>query len=167
MTQNISDKKTGEYRPVDILIVEDNPGDAELIIRSVSTQYPACEVYVAEDGEEALDFLNCRGKFSGRKPGKSLKVIFLDIKLPKINGFEVLREIKSHADTRSIPVVIISSSGEDVDIKEAYDLGANAYITKPFEYERFTAIMQSTVSFWLSVNELPDKNNMLLQRGNR
>jgi CheY-like chemotaxis protein len=167
MTQNISDKKTGEYRPVDILIVEDNPGDAELIIRSVSTQYPACEVYVAEDGEEALDFVYCRGKFSGRKPGKSLKVIFLDIKLPKINGFEVLREIKSHADTKSIPVVIISSSREDVDVKEAYELGANAFVLKPLEYERFTAVMQSTVSFWLSVNELPDKNNTLLHRGNR
>ncbi|MEI7983220.1 MAG: response regulator [Bacteroidota bacterium] len=141
------------YDPVDILIVEDNPTDAELTIRALKEQKLINEIFLAEDGEEALDFIFNRGRFAGRNPKKPLKVIFLDLKLPKLDGLQVLREIKSHPNTRTIPVVIVTSSKEDPDIKTAYELGANSYVVKPVEFEGFISAMQHTGLFWLLVNE--------------
>jgi two-component system, response regulator len=144
-----------EYNPVDTLIVEDNPHDAELIMRTLIKKNLAKQFYIAEDGEEALDFLFCRGKFSSRNPLNLLKVIFLDLKLPKINGLEVLKELKTSMITKKVPVVIITSSKEDMDIKSAFELGANSYVVKPVEFDSFLEAITNTGFYWLMVNEPP------------
>jgi len=141
--------------PVDILLVEDNPNDVELTIRALRKHHIANKIFVVEDGEEALDFVFCRGKFAERDTTKPLKVIFLDLKLPKVNGLEVLREIKSNEKTKRLPVVIVTSSKEDPDIKAAYELGANSYVVKPVNFDDFVQAMHSTGLFWLLVNEIP------------
>ena len=141
--------------PVEILIVEDNPNDAELTIRALKKQNLANQVFVVEDGEEALDFIYCRGQYGGRDPNKPLRVIFLDLKLPKINGLEVLKEIKSNSITRNLPVVVVSSSKEDPDIKTAYELGANSYVVKPVDFDTFVEAMSHTGLYWLLVNVSP------------
>jgi len=141
--------------PVDILIVEDNPHDAELMVRTLSKQKLANKIFIAEDGVEALDFIFCHGIFSGRDKIRPPKVIFLDLKLPKVNGLEVLNEIKSNVETKKIPVVIITSSKEDPDIKTAYDLGANSYIVKPVDFVEFMHAIGTTGLYWLLINEAP------------
>jgi two-component system, response regulator len=146
---------TTNYNPVQILIVEDNPNDAELTLRAFRKHNLANEIYVAEDGVEALDFIFCEGKFKSRDSSSSLKVIFLDLKLPKVNGLEVLKKIKTDPKTKKLPVVIITSSKEDPDINAAYDLGANAYVVKPVDFNDFMKAMQDTGLFWLLVNEVP------------
>jgi len=146
---------TTNYNPVQILIVEDNPNDAELTLRAFKKHNLANEIYVAEDGVEALDFIFCEGKFKSRDNTTSLKVIFLDLKLPKVNGLEVLKRIKTDPKTKKLPVVIITSSKEDPDINEAYELGANAYVVKPVDFNDFMKAMQDTGLFWLLVNEIP------------
>ncbi len=143
------------FKPVDILIVEDNPMDAELTIRALKKQKLGNQLIVVTDGEEALDFIFCRGKFSGRDSNTTLKVIFLDLKLPKVSGMEVLREIKSNKKTRKLPVVVITSSNEDPDIEAAYELGANSYVVKPVDFDAFFEAMSSTGLYWLLVNEAP------------
>jgi two-component system, response regulator len=143
------------YNPVQILIVEDNPNDAELTLRAFKKHNLANEIYVAEDGVEALDFIFCEGKFKARNISSSLRVIFLDLKLPKVNGLEVLKRIKSDPKTKKLPVVIITSSKEDPDINAAYELGANAYVVKPVDFNDFMKAMQETGLFWLLVNEIP------------
>lgn len=143
------------YEPVDILIVEDNPDDAELIIRALKRQNLANRLVVVEDGKEALEFIFCTGKYVARNNSKALKVVFLDLKLPKLNGLEVLNEIKSNQETKKIPVVIVTSSKEDPDIKTAYELGANAYVVKPVGFNDFVTSVQNTGLFWLLVNETP------------
>jgi len=142
-----------KYDPVDILIVEDNPQDAELTIRALKKHNLANQVYLAEDGEEALNFLFSRGEFSHRDLSNAPRVVFLDLKLPKVGGLDVLREIKSNPITRKIPVVVVTSSKEDPDIKSAYELGANSYVVKPVEFEAFFSSMSQTGYFWLLVNE--------------
>jgi two-component system, response regulator len=143
------------YDPVEILLVEDNPNDAELTIRALKKYNLGNELYVAQDGQEALDFVFCQGEFASRHSVKSLRVIFLDLKLPKINGLEVLKEIKSDPRTKKLPVVIITSSKEDPDIETAYELGANSYVVKPVGFDDFIRAMQNTGLFWLLVNEVP------------
>jgi two-component system response regulator len=113
---------------VDILIVEDDPRDAELTLRALRKNNLANHVFVAEDGEEALDFFFCRGKFSGRSLNSPPKVVLLDLKLPKVNGLEILKAIKSDSRTKHIPVVIVTSSREEPDVKKAYELGVNSYV---------------------------------------
>jgi two-component system response regulator len=143
------------FDPVQILIVEDNPNDAELTLRALKKNNLMNEVHVAEDGQEALDFIFCSGKFSARNQAKPLKVIFLDLKLPKVSGLEVLARIKSDPKTKMLPVVVITSSKEDPDIKAAYALGTNGYVVKPIEFNDFMKAMQNTGLFWLLVNEPP------------
>lgn len=143
------------FDPVEILIVEDNPNDAELTIRALKKQNLANDFYVAEDGQQALDFVFCKGEFSSRSPAKPLKVIFLDLKLPKISGLEVLKELKSNPLTMKLPVVVVSSSKEDPDIKAAYAYGVNGYVVKPVDFNDFVKAMQQTGLFWLLVNESP------------
>lgn len=140
---------------IDILIVEDNPYDAELTVRTLKKQNLSYQIFVAENGAEALDFIFCRKKFSNRNSLKPLKVIFLDLKLPKVNGLEVLKEIKSNPDTKKLPVVIITSSREDQDIKAAYELGANGYVVKPLDFDSFLLAIGKMSSYWLTVNESP------------
>ena len=143
------------FNAVQILIVEDNPNDAEMTLRALKKHNLVNEVYVAEDGQEALDFVFGDGKFEERNISLPLKVIFLDLQLPKISGLEVLKRIKSDPKTKQLPVVIVTSSKEDPDIKAAYELGANGYVVKPVDFNDFIKVMQNTGLFWLLVNEAP------------
>ena len=140
---------------VDILLVEDNPRDAELTIRALRKRNIANPFHVVEDGAEALDFVFCRGAYAGRECSMPPKVILLDLKLPKLSGLEVLKAIKSDDRTRAIPVVVVTSSQEDPDIKEAYALGANSYVVKPVDSEAFINVMSSLGLYWLLVNQPP------------
>ncbi len=120
---------------IDILLVEDNPHDAELTIRALKKRNLTNQLHLAEDGAEALDFLFCQGNYFGRRIDHPPKVILLDLKLPKVHGLEVLRILKADDRTRSIPVVVVTSSREDPDIQTAYALGANSYIVKPVDFD--------------------------------
>lgn len=140
---------------IEILLVEDNPRDAELIIRAFKKRNLANNMTHVEDGSEALDFLFNRGKYEGRKNVASPKIVLLDLKLPKLNGLEVLHEIRKNENTRTIPVVIVTSSAEDPDIKLAYELGANSYVVKPVNFEDFTEVMSNLGLYWLLINQHP------------
>jgi two-component system, response regulator len=139
----------------DILLVEDNPQDAELTIRAFKKHKLANRICIAEDGAQALDILFGRGSYSRRGNPVLPKVVLLDLKLPKMNGLEVLREIKSNEQTKKIPVVIVTSSREDPDIAEAYALGANSYVVKPVDFEQFFDAMSNLGLYWLLVNQPP------------
>jgi len=140
---------------VDILLVEDNPRDAEMISRAIRKQNIANPLSVVEDGAEALDFVFCRGQYAGRDISSQPKVVLLDLKLPKVNGLEVLKAIKADENTRTIPVVIVTSSQEDPDIKTAYALGANSYVVKPVGSDDFIDAMSKLGLYWLLVNKPP------------
>jgi two-component system response regulator len=140
---------------VDILLVEDNPQDAELTIRALKKSNLANRLITVEDGAEALDFLFCRGKYATRDVGHPPKVVLLDLKLPKVSGLEVLRALKQDEKTRAIPVVIVTSSREDPDIKTAYSLGANSYVVKPVDFDAFAEAVSSLGLYWLLVNQPP------------
>lgn len=140
---------------VEILLVEDNPRDAELTIRALKKKHLANKLVHVEDGVDALDFLFARGKFADRNMDDSPKVILLDLKLPRINGLEVLRAIKEDDRTRVIPVVIVTSSAEDPDVSAAYKLGANSYVIKPVQFEAFIEAMSKLGIYWLMVNHPP------------
>jgi two-component system, response regulator len=142
---------------IDILLVEDNPEDAELTIRAFKKHNITNRLIHLEDGVEALDFIFCRGKYSQREINNHPKVILLDMKLPKLNGLEVLRTIKSDSRTRTIPVVIVTSSRQDPDIKNAYEYGANSYVVKPVDFNSFVEAMSQLGFYWLLVNQNPDK----------
>lgn len=142
---------------VDILIVEDNPTDAELTIRALKKNNLANNIFLVEDGELALDFLYSRGKFADRKENKNPKVVFLDLKLPKVDGLEVIKEIKSDEKLKSIPVVVLTSSNEESDIIESYKLGVNSYITKPVDFEKFMLAVKELGFYWLLLNQPPLK----------
>jgi len=138
-----------------IVIVEDNPEDAELMLRSLKKNRLSNNLILLEDGELALDFFFKRGKFREQKASKSNLMIFLDIKLPKVDGLEILRQLKSNPDTKKIPVVIVTSSNQDPDIETAYELGANSYVVKPVDYGKFTETIKQLGLYWLVVNEFP------------
>jgi two-component system response regulator len=146
---------TSPFDGVEVLIVEDNPNDAELIVRALGEQGLGEGVHVVEDGEEALDFLFCRGKYAARDPCRNMKAVFLDLKLPRVDGFQVLREVKGKDGTKKTPVVVFSSSREDRDIESAYELGANGYIVKAVDFNRFRADIAGAGVFWLTVNQPP------------
>jgi two-component system, response regulator len=140
---------------VDILLVEDNPRDAELTIRAIKKRNLANPLHVVEDGAEALDFIFCRGAYAGRDVSRPPKVILLDLKLPKMSGLEVLKVIKSEERTRAVPVVVVTSSQEDPDIQAAYALGANSYVVKPVDFDAFLDAMSNLGLYWLLVNQSP------------
>lgn len=141
-----------DFDAVEILLVEDNPRDAELTIRALKKKNLANNLFHVEDGVDALDFLFARGKFSGRDMSEAPKVVLLDLKLPRINGLQVLREIKADPRTMSIPIVIVTSSVEDPDVKMAYQLGANSYVLKPVQFDSFIEAMAKVGIYWLMVN---------------
>lgn len=141
----------------DVLLVEDNPQDAELTMRALRRQGLVNILYHVGDGEQALDFIFSRGKYESRRQAKPLKVVLLDLKLPKVSGLEVLVALKSNPETACIPVVIVSSSREDPDISKAYELGANSYVVKPVHFEDFMKAIEQTGLYWLLVNEQPSK----------
>lgn len=136
-----------------MLLAEDNPADADLILASLTKDGFAGAIQVVRDGVETLDFALCRGKYADRDPRLCLRVIVLDVKLPKIDGFEVLRELKSDPRTRSIPVVMLTSSNIDSDVARAYHLGASSYVQKPVDFERFRRTVRDIGVYWMTVNE--------------
>jgi two-component system response regulator len=138
---------------VDILLVEDNPQDAELTTRALKKHNLANRLFTVEDGAEALDYLFCRGKYSARDLSYRTKVVLLDLKLPKMSGMDVLRILKGDERTRDIPVVVVTSSREDPDIKAAYGLGANSYVVKPVDFEAFAEAMSTIGLYWLLINQ--------------
>ena len=141
---------------VDLLLVEDNSNDAELTIRELKKHNLANNLFHVKDGAEALDFIFATGEFSGRRSMDSApKLILLDIQMPKVNGIEVLQKIKSDERTRATPVVILTSSKEDPDIKKCYTLGANSYIVKPVNFERFAESIKNLGFYWLLLNQPP------------
>lgn len=140
---------------VEILLVEDNPRDAELTIRALKKKELAHKLFRVVDGVEALDFLFAREQFADRANEDLPKVILLDLKLPRVSGLEVLRILKKDDRTRSIPVVIITSSAEDPDVVAAYKLGANSYVIKPVQFESFIEAVSKLGVYWLKVNHPP------------
>jgi two-component system, response regulator len=139
---------------VEILLVEDDPGDEELALHALSIRKLANQIHVARDGVEALDFLFRTGPYSER-PNTNPKLILLDLKLPKIDGLEVLRRLKANPHTQLIPVVVLTTSREDRDVVESYRLGVNSYIVKPVDFEQFTAAVQHLGFYWLLLNHQP------------
>jgi CheY-like chemotaxis protein len=137
-----------------ILLVEDDPYDVELTLTGFSEFHLANEVVVARDGEEALNFLHRRGKFAGRTDGNPA-VVLLDLKLPKVGGLEVLRQLKTDESLKMVPVVILTSSHEDRDMVEGYKLGTNAYVVKPVDFHQFVDAIKHIGAFWALINEPP------------
>jgi two-component system response regulator len=144
--------KTAE---VEILLVEDNPKDIELTLHALRNENLSNRIQVVRDGEEALEFLFCRGAYSDRSFDNPPKLVVLDLKLPKVNGLEVLRTIKNDSRTRAIPVAILTSSNEDRDLVEGYTLGVNSYIQKPVDFNQFRDTVKQLGLYWLVVNQPP------------
>jgi two-component system, response regulator len=142
-----------DLNAVEILLVEDNPRDAELTMRALRKSNLANNVLIAQDGAEALDFFFCRGKFEKRSFITPPKVVLLDLKLPKVSGLEVLRIVKEDERTSHIPIVIVTSSREEPDMKEAYSLGVNSYVVKPVEFDQFLSAVNSLGLYWVLVNQ--------------
>lgn len=141
-----------ELKP--ILLVEDNPRDIELTLAALEENRLANEVIVVRDGEEALDYLNRRGIFRLRAEGNPA-VVLLDLKLPKIDGLEVLEEVKTNASLQTVPVVMLTSSREEPDLTKSYKLGANAYVVKPVDFNEFTKAIRELGLFWAVINQPP------------
>lgn len=137
-----------------ILLVEDDPMDMELTLTALEEKNLANEVLVVHDGEEALDFLYSRGSFRMRMPGNPV-LILLDLKLPKVDGLEVLRQIKNDEHLRTIPVVMLTSSREEQDVVDSYKLGVNAYVVKPIDFQDFLSAVKEIGLFWAVINEPP------------
>lgn len=142
------------HQEVEVLIVEDNDEDAELAIRALKKHRLANNVVHLSDGEQALDFIFGRGSYLGRVISQLPKVILLDIKMPKVSGLQVLQAVKSDPQMKVIPVVILTSSEEDPDIRKAYELGANSYIVKPVEFDNFSKTVADLGLYWMVVNRI-------------
>ncbi|OGC28961.1 two-component system response regulator [candidate division WOR-1 bacterium RIFOXYB2_FULL_48_7] len=142
---------------MEVLLVEDNLSDVELTLRALKKNNLANNVFVVHDGAEALDYINQTGKYKD-KPNKRPKVILLDLKLPKLSGVEVLRALKAGETTKTIPVVVLTSSKEEPDIKECYKLGVNSYIVKPLDFETFVRVVSDLGLYWLLINKVPADN---------
>jgi two-component system response regulator len=140
---------------VDILLIEDNPNDMELTLHALKNNSLADRIHVVRDGAEALDFLFCRGAYESRNASHTPKVVLLDLKLRKVDGLEVLRQIRGDERMRQLPVVIMTSSREERDILESYKLGINSYIVKPVEFRKFSEVVHQVGRYWLLLNEPP------------
>ena len=138
---------------MEIILVEDNPRDVELTLRALKKQNLANKVQVVVDGAEALDYIFCTGAHADRDMNDQPKVILLDLKLPKVDGLEVLRKIKSNEKTATIPVVVLTSSREERDMVESYKLGVNSYIVKPVDFDKFTEAVGELGLYWVLLNE--------------
>lgn len=143
-----------DFQAVEVLLVDDDEADAELTIRALRKEGLANRIYWAKDGQEGLDFVYRQGSFKDRD-GTNPKLILLDIKMPKVDGIEVLRRLKSDPATRLIPIVIMTSSDRDRDVIDSYRLGVNAYVVKPIEFEDLSATITRLGFFWMLVNRLP------------
>ena len=143
--------------PVEILLVEDNPNDMKLTLHSLERHKATNRIQTVRDGAEALDFLFRRGAYAARDGGAP-KVVLLDLKLPKVDGLEVLRQVKAEPSTSKIPIVVLTSSREDVDVETSYKLGANSYIVKPVDFEKFSESIRQLGLYWLLLNEPPKRS---------
>jgi two-component system, response regulator len=139
----------------EILLVEDDPEDLELTLRALRNEDIKATIHVARDGEEALDYLFCRGDFNKRSSDRPPTLVLLDLKLPKIDGLEVIEQVKACAETRSIPVVVLTSSAERSDIVESYRLGVNSYIQKPVIGSEFRRAIATLALYWILLNQSP------------
>ena len=140
---------------VEILLVEDNPNDVKLTLHALKTNHLTNRIHVVRDGEEALEFVFATGAYASRDRDQRPKVILLDLKLPKVDGLEVLRRIKADARTRTIPVVVLTSSREERDVVESYQLGVNSYIVKPVDFDQFTDMVRQLGLYWMLLNQPP------------
>jgi len=150
-------KSAMDTRP--ILVVEDNPDDEILMLRALKKNNIANPIVVARDGVEALDYLFGRGQYEGRNPSETPALVLLDLNLPKVDGFQVLKEMRADRRLKYIPVVILTSSNQDRDIIEGYDLGANSYVRKPVDFEEFVDATGKLVLYWLLVNKMPPETD--------
>lgn len=142
-------------KPVDILLVEDNPDDVDLALYALRRHQLANHIHVVRDGTEALDFVFCRGDYQERNFSQNPKLILLDLNMPKLNGLEVLEAIRADPSTAGIPVVILTTSKEESDLVESYRLGVNSYIVKPVDFEQFSDVIRQLGFYWLLLNERP------------
>lgn len=140
---------------IEILLVEDNPNDAELAIRALKEHNLANKLVWAKDGAEALDLIFATGAYAGRRPNNHPKLILLDLRLPKVDGLEVLQRIKADEQTKAIPVVVMTSSTEDKDIVESYKLGVNSFLSKPVGFDEFVRMVSEVGLYWLLLNRPP------------
>lgn len=145
------------YREVEILLVEDNPDDEFLVLRALRKHKVTNRIHVAHDGEEALDFIFCRGPYEAMDCWRNLRLVLLDVKLPKINGLEVLSAIKQDPRTRGIPVVLLTSSNLQEEMLRAYVEGANSFLQKPVDFDHFDELIRNAGYYWLRVNQHPEK----------
>jgi two-component system response regulator len=145
--------------PIEILLVEDNPNDEELTLYAVKKNNITNHIQVVRDGAEALEYLFCTGSYANRQVNDPPKVVLLDLKLPKVDGLEVLERIKSDERTRTIPVVVLTSSQEERDIVESYQLGVNSYIVKPVDFEQFIEAVRQLGLYWVLLNKTPAHKN--------
>jgi two-component system response regulator len=145
----------GQLKEIEILLVEDNPNDVELALRALKKHNLANKVHVVKNGAEALDYIFATGAYAGRDVNNKPKVILLDLKLPKVDGLEVLRRIKADERTKVIPVVVLTSSTEERDIIESYQLGVNSYIVKPIDFDKFIDAVSELGLYWLLLNQPP------------
>ena len=142
------------YEQVEILYAEDNPADAELTLHTLKERKIANNIVWVQDGAEALDYIHRRGKFAARSEGMP-RVILLDLKMPKVDGIDVLKAIKSGPDTQAIPVIIMTSSQEESDLVKSYKLGVNSYIVKPVDFDKFAQVVEDVGLYWLVSNKAP------------
>lgn len=140
----------------DILLVEDNEDDAEVTIRTLKKSGVANEVYWTKDGAEALDFLYARGRYQGRDPNHLPQVVLLDLRLPKLSGLEVLKQLRTDPAFRLLPVVVLTSSTQDEDVVRSYELGVNSYVSKPVKFEDFAKVVEQLGMYWLLINRRPN-----------
>ena len=143
-----------DLEQVEILLVEDNPEDAEMTMRALRKRNLANHVHWVKDGEEALEYLFSSGRYDGRDKNHPPKLVLLDIKMPKVDGIEVLRRIKA-SDLKTVPVVVMTSSNEERDVLESYRLGVNSYIVKPVQFEAFLETVSSIGMYWVLTNRVP------------
>src|SRR6202165_1476433 len=143
------------FGKLDILLVEDNQDDVDLALHALKQGKVANNIVIARDGEEALDFLFCRGAFAQRSFDHPPKLVLLDLKLPKVDGMQVLKQLKDDSRTKTIPVVIMTSSREERDLVEGYNLGVNSYIQKPVDFDQFRTTVRTLGLYWLMVNQSP------------
>lgn len=142
-------------KAIEVLLVEDNAHDEEMTLRALKKRNLANHVHVARDGAEALDFIFATGAYTGRVENTAIKLILLDLKLPKVSGLEVLAKVKSDPKTRILPIVVLTSSQEESDMVASYKLGVNSYIIKPVDFDKFTEAVGDLGLYWLLINKAP------------
>ena len=140
---------------MDILLVEDSPEDVEITLRAFQKYNLSKKVHVVQDGEEALEWIFCTGRYAGRSASSDPRLILLDLKLPKVDGIEILQRCKSDPRTKNIPVVVLTSSMEERDLVNSYNMSVNSYVVKPVDFSRFTETVRQLGMYWMRLNQLP------------